>query len=145
MILAYHIAPLTAVTDQDIADINRLLAQLSEKYTPHTGETIGQTIVKSQVFVARGSKGGIIGMLVLAPVHKITTTPVGMVHDVVVDEAYRSKGMGRALMDAAVAESRRMGLHYLEFTSSPKRVEANRLYQKMGFRPRETNVYRIEL
>lgn len=145
MITNFQIALLDTFAEHDFDDINRLLAQLSSKTNPRTSNELHQTIGKSAVFVARGGDGRIVGMLVLAPVHKLTTTPVGMIHDVVVDEAHRGQGIGRALMDAAVAEARRMGLHYLEFTSKPDRVEANRLYQKMGFKPRETNVYRIEL
>lgn len=30
-------------------------------------------------------------------------------------------------------------------TSNPRRVAANKLYQQMGFEPKETNCYRMEL
>ncbi len=145
MSVVYQISQLSAATDPDVADINRLLTQLSEKYPPRTAQTMRETVAASKVFVARSNEEKIIGMLVLAPLYKLSTTPIGMIHDVVVDQAYRGQGIGRALMEAAVAEARGMGLIHLEFTSSPARTEANRLYQKMGFRPRETNVYRIDL
>jgi len=33
----------------------------------------------------------------------------------------------------------------VNLTSRPDRAAANRLYQRLGFAPRETNVYRLEL
>ena len=67
------------------------------------------------------------------------------VEDVVVAESARRRGVGEALNAAAIAEARQRGAITVELTSHPSRAAANRLYQRMGFVMRETNVYRLSL
>ena len=38
-----------------------------------------------------------------------------------------------------------LGCVTVDLTSRPSREAANRLYQRLGFTPRETNVYRADL
>ncbi|HEX8803642.1 MAG TPA: GNAT family N-acetyltransferase, partial [Acidimicrobiales bacterium] len=66
--------------------------------------------------------------------------------DVVVDEqAGRGRGVGTALTEAMLDRARERGCVTVELTSRPSRQAANRLYQRMGFTRRETNVYRYDL
>jgi ribosomal protein S18 acetylase RimI-like enzyme len=44
-----------------------------------------------------------------------------------------------------VAEARRFGAKTVDLTSRPSREAANRLYQRLGFAPRNSTVYRFEL
>jgi ribosomal protein S18 acetylase RimI-like enzyme len=69
----------------------------------------------------------------------------GYVEEVAVDETMRGLGVGRALMDGLVAEARQRGLDFVELTSRSSREAANALYRSLGFRLRETNVYRMDL
>ena len=46
---------------------------------------------------------------------------------------------------AAVEEARRRGAKDVSLTSRPSREAANRLYQRLGFQPYETNLYRYKL
>ena len=74
--------------------------------------------------------------------------PTGLkawIDDVVVDSAARGQGVGEALNQAALDEARQRGAKEVDLTSRPKREAANRLYQRLGFVPRDTNVYRIKL
>jgi ribosomal protein S18 acetylase RimI-like enzyme len=64
---------------------------------------------------------------------------------VIVDEAVNGQGIGRQLTEAMLARARELGCTTVDLTSRPSREAANALYQKVGFRPRETNVYRIEV
>ena len=63
----------------------------------------------------------------------------------VVDELARGHGVGEALNRAALDDARRRGAKTVDLTSRPSRAAANRLYQRLGFVARETNVYRYEL
>ena len=63
----------------------------------------------------------------------------------VVDEAARGRGVGEALNRHAIDRAGQLGAVTVDLTSRPKRVAANRLYQKIGFLPRDTNVYRLEI
>jgi ribosomal protein S18 acetylase RimI-like enzyme len=50
--------------------------------------------------------------------------------------------VGAALNEAAIASAAERGARTVDLTSRPSREAANRLYQRLGFVPRETNVYR---
>ncbi|HAC72525.1 MAG TPA: GNAT family N-acetyltransferase, partial [Porphyromonadaceae bacterium] len=65
------------------------------------------------------------------------------IEDVVVDENARGKGVAASLVYHALKVAREKGIEKVDLTSTPARVAANRLYQKLGFRKRETNVYRF--
>jgi ribosomal protein S18 acetylase RimI-like enzyme len=67
------------------------------------------------------------------------------IEDVVVDDAARGQGMGEALTLAAIERARQEGAKTVDLTSRPSREAANRLYQRVGFKPRQTNLYRFDL
>ena len=69
----------------------------------------------------------------------------GYVEEVAVDTSVRGRGVGRALMEGLVAAARERALDFVELTSRPSREAANSLYRSLGFRLRETNVYRLDL
>ena len=48
-------------------------------------------------------------------------------------------------MEAAVDRARALGAKTVDLTSRPSREAANRLYVRMGFELRTTNVYRFSL
>ena len=66
----------------------------------------------------------------------------GSLVDLVVDEAARGRGAGEALVRAALQAAAAAGARTVDLTSRPTREAANRLYLRMGFEPRGTNVYR---
>jgi ribosomal protein S18 acetylase RimI-like enzyme len=60
----------------------------------------------------------------------------------VVDGAARGHGVGAALVKAALERAEAAGARTVDLTSRPDREAANRLYVRMGFEARPTNVYR---
>ena len=72
----------------------------------------------------------------------ITTGSRASIEDVVTDQAARGQGVGQSLVDAAVEHARELGAKTVDLTSRPTREAANRLYRRVGFLQRETNVYR---
>jgi len=64
-----------------------------------------------------------------------------VVEDMIVDNAYRGKGLGRELLHDLVLWARDNGVEVIELTSNPKRVAANELYKKYGFELHPTNHY----
>lgn len=66
-----------------------------------------------------------------------------LVEDVVVDEHARGRGVGEALVRACIDVARRGGADMVELKSASHREAANRLYPRLGFERRETNVYRL--
>jgi ribosomal protein S18 acetylase RimI-like enzyme len=83
----------------------------------------------------------LVGMLTLA----IFLVPTGVrawIEDVVVDAAARGAGVASALVEAALDLATARGARTVDLTSRPTREAANRLYLRLGFERRETNVYR---
>ncbi len=134
------------VADAELRDaLTRLLPQLSTSAPPPTAYDL-ETLVDSPattLFVARLS-GRIVGTLTLA-VFRIPTGVRAWIEDVVVDQAARGQGVGEALVQAALDLAERSGARTVELTSRASREAANRLYTRLGFSLRETNVYRFSL
>lgn len=76
-------------------------------------------------------------------IFRIPTGVRGIIEDVVVDEAYRGQGIAEALTCEALSRSEAVGRRTVDLTSRPSRGAANRLYQKLGFQKRDSNVYRF--
>ena len=58
-----------------------------------------------------------------------------------VDPVHQGRGIGRALMDAVVAEARRLGRTRITLDTTEAMVAAQRLYESMGFERGEDLVY----
>lgn len=130
-----------------IGALNKLLKQLDNTAIPLTQIDIKHMIASSanRLFVARRlDNKEIIGMLTMI-IFRIPFAKKGLLEDIVVDKAYREKGVGTKLIKTAVSQARKEGVIYLDFTSGPTRVAANNLYNRLGFKKRDTNIYRIRL
>jgi ribosomal protein S18 acetylase RimI-like enzyme len=64
---------------------------------------------------------------------------------VVVDQSMRGKGIGEALTVKALEVAKAYGAKTVDLTSRPSREAANRLYQRVGFQLRQTNLYRFTI
>jgi len=62
---------------------------------------------------------------------------VAVVGPLTVDPAVEVSGVGRALMDAALAEARRCGIARVRLVQSPTHLRSLALYSKLGFEVRE--------
>lgn len=134
-----------AVDDELLEALNRLIPQLSSSSPPPSREHL-EALVDSKdtvLFVARVD-GRILGSLTLA-CYRIPTGTKAWIEDVVVDADARGHGIGALLNQAALDEARSRGAKDVSLTSRPSREAANRLYRRIGFEPRETNVYRYTL
>jgi len=142
-----RVEEITSVDDELLDALNRLLPQVSSSAPALQGEEVGEMIDSpaSILFVAREDDGDqVVGSLTLA-VFRIPTGLRAWIEDVVVDSAVRGRGVGSALVRAAIDRAGQMGCRTVDLTSRPSREDANRLYQDLGFVRRETNVYRYSI
>ena len=134
--------------DTDVtAAIGRLLPLLSSSAPIPTAAEVAEIVASpaTTLFVARDGAGGpIVGTLTLA-LFRIPSGVRAWIEDVIVDSSVRGRGCGEELTEAALDAARKAGARTVELTSRPSREAANRLYRRLGFEPRETNVYRFEL
>lgn len=142
---AIQVAPVMSASADVMAACHRLIPQLSSSSTPISALELEEIIGSdSTVLFAARSGQEIVGLLTLA-IFRIPTGVRAWIEDVVVDDQARGKGVGDALNRAALTEAARRGAKTVDLTSRPSREAANRLYQRLGFKPRETNVYRYDL
>lgn len=142
------IKKVTRVTDALVQALERLAPQLSPLNTAPTRTKLRQIIDSpcSILLVAADidNMNKIIGTLTLV----VFFTPTDLrawIEDVVVDAGARGKGVGDALCRCAIECAKSAGATTVDLTSRPSRQAANRLYERIGFRKRETNVYRLKL
>lgn len=132
------------VVDDDLVDaFVRLTPQLSSSSPPPSREVL-EEIVSSDatlLLLARDDDGAVLGSLTLV-LFRIPTGLRAWIEDVVVDGEARGRGVGEALNRFAIDLASQRGARSVDLTSRPSREAANRLYRRLGFEPRETNVYR---
>jgi GNAT superfamily N-acetyltransferase len=126
--------------------VQRLVRQLSSSASV-PGAADLEEIVSSpatSLLVARSGDDAVVGMLTLA-FFRIPTGLRAWIEDVVVDEGARGSGVGEALTREAIRFASERGARTIDLTSRRERETANRMYEKLGFEPRATTVYRTEL
>jgi ribosomal protein S18 acetylase RimI-like enzyme len=131
------------LTDADedlVAVVARLLPQLTEARTPPTLEKLHETVSTQTMLVVRDDEGAIIGMTTLV-LYRVSSGLKGRIEDVVVDESARGRGIGDALVREGMRRASEAGVLMLELNSMPYRQSANRLYKRLGFVRKPTNVY----
>jgi len=132
------------VTGDLVEAIGRLVGQLKPGTSAPSASELEEVVTAraTRLFVARNRRE-IVGMLTLV-MFRIPTGTCAQIEDVVVDEHARGRGAGEALTREAIRRAAQSGARTIDLTSRPQRREANRMYDRIGFQRRETNVYRLE-
>jgi len=140
-----RIETVTQATPEVYAALDRLLPQLNPKLTLPPFERLEAIVADPSVTLLIARDGArIVGTATVI----VYTTPFWIkarLDEVVVDESARGKGVGTALVKASLEIAREKGVEVVELQSGVQRDAANRLYPSLGFKLRETNVYRIVL
>jgi ribosomal protein S18 acetylase RimI-like enzyme len=142
-----EIVEVIEVTDALVEAFELLTPQLSSSNPPPTRAELAEIVASPAsilLLAVDADSDAILGSLTLAW-FRIPTGVRAWIEDVVVDEAARGHGVGELLNRAALDRARELGAKTVDLTSRPSREAANRLYQRIGFVPRDTNVYRFNL
>jgi ribosomal protein S18 acetylase RimI-like enzyme len=136
----------SAMDDEIVSAMQRLIPQLSSSTTPPDAKALKEITASqcTKLLLARdpNNSGQIVGTLTLVT-FRIPTGVRAWIEDVVVDECARGRGVGEALSREALRMAAAKGARTVELTSRSSRQAANRLYRRLGFQLRETNVYRF--
>lgn len=133
-------------TPKIVEELNKLLFQLDSNI-PKRKEEFVKLFLESphtRVFVARNRDGVIIGITTLI-IFQALSGKRATLEDLVVDKEYRGQGIGKNLLKTALEAASKENIVHVDWTSKPSRVEANKMYQSMGFEKRDTNVYRYRI
>lgn len=140
-----RITEATDVDEELESAFERLVPQLSRSNAAPDRDALDAILASpAQLLLARDEKGEIVGTLTLV-VFRIPTGLRCRIEDVIVEESARGQGIGEALTRAAIERARKLGAPTVDLTSNPMREAANRLYRRIGFQSRETNIYRLDL
>jgi ribosomal protein S18 acetylase RimI-like enzyme len=139
-----HIEKVSVMTEEIFEAVQRLVPLLGAHKPIPAWDDLKRLVDSgtSMLLIARlpDEHSAIAGMLTIA-FYRVPTGGRSIVEDMVVDMEHRGMGLAKALLLSAIDLARETGANGVVLTSRPERVEANRLYTRMGFMKRETNAY----
>ncbi|HJM22039.1 MAG TPA: GNAT family N-acetyltransferase [Acidimicrobiales bacterium] len=133
------------VDEAVVAAFAELIPQLSGSSPPPTAAALKEIVAHDASTVLLAIEEGVILGSMTLVLFPIPTGTRAWIEDVVVDESARGRGVGEALNRRAMKIALEGGAQTIDLTSRPAREAANRLYQRLGFAARETNIYRYEV
>ena len=136
----------TEATPELLDALNRLIPQLSRSAPPLDEATLKDVVSApgNVMLIARDdASGAIVGSMTLV-LFRIPTGMRAWIEDVVVDEAFSNRGIGTAMNAEALRRAEAAGARSVDLTSRASREAANHVYQKLGFKLRDTNIYRYD-
>lgn len=126
--------------ETDIPSVLRLYAQIDNEEVLSTDEAYGiykkfQLYPNYSLYVAK-INDKVIGAFELLIMDNFAHkgAPSGIVEDVVVDNDYRSKGIGKKMMEYAINICWENNCYKLVLSSSKQRERAHKFYEKLGFK-----------
>jgi GNAT superfamily N-acetyltransferase len=125
----------------DLAALRALLEELHSAPDPWDGVRAAAALEailgdpRRRLLLAEADGGEPAGTIDVIVVPNLTrgARPDAVIETVVVATRFRRRGIGRALLDAAVAHARAEGCYKLQLVSAARRGEAHELYAAAGF------------
>lgn len=130
------------ITDETVEAFSRLIPQLTGKSGNLDKKYLEEIIETQNTYLFTARNPNIVGSITVV----VMNTPSGSkawIEDVIVDKNARGQNVGEKLVVFAIDFAKKLNITSINLTSSPDRIAANKLYQKLGFILRETNVYRL--
>ncbi len=119
-------------------DARRFIAPTDQTETSY-GSFLGSQIAEKNIIVLVAEREGEVVGYTYAGVegfdYMALRGPAGVLYDIVVDPARRGRGVGRALLDATIAELAARGAPRVVLSTAQRNEAAQRLFTAAGFRP----------
>lgn len=132
-----------SLSDSQLVQVSDLMNQLCPECPPLMASHLENILIDNHsIFLCAFKDEVIIGTLTFTYYH-IPTGTRAWIEDVVVDKNFRGQKIGEKLVLHVIEEAKKLGITQIDLTSRPERIEANKLYQKLGFQQRQTNAYRL--
>jgi ribosomal protein S18 acetylase RimI-like enzyme len=139
-----EIKPVKDITPEIVDAFSILIPQLTAKSEIPDNKRLKEIIETKNTYLFIACNPKIAGSITVV----VMNTPSGSkawIEDVIVDKNARGQNIGEKLVSYAIDFAKRLNISSINLTSSPDRIAANKLYQKLGFILRETNVYRLTI
>lgn len=126
----------------DLAIIKKLVFQLDATVVVNE-QSLYQAMLNG--YISKIEENGVlVGMGWIFPRQTLLRRQA-VVEDMIVDESQRGRGLGEKILLDLLKWAKNQGVQMVELTTNPKRVAANSLYQKVGFKLHVTNHYLLDL
>lgn len=139
-----EIKQIKEVTPDIVSAFSRLMPQLAPHLKAPRMEDLSHIVNDKNKYIFIASNPQIVGTITLVIV-KIPSGTRAWIEDVIVDQDARGQSIGEKMLLHVIEFAKKLNVASINLTSSPSRIAANKLYQKLGFNLRETNVYRIDV
>ena len=136
---------------EDLAQILELYKQLNQSNTDFSIEkanNIWDEIEKKDVKYFIAKDNGIITAacyLIIIPNLTYNGKSIGYVENVITDEKYRRKGIGKKIMEMAINYAKEKNCYRVVLLSGVKRTTAHKFYESIGFDGKSKIAYEILL
>jgi len=85
------------------------------------------------VYVVEGPRGNVVGWIGICMFRAVETDAYASISGLVVDQKFRSRGIGKVLFDAAEEWAGSLGCDVITVKSNVKREQAHCFYRKNGY------------
>jgi N-acetylglutamate synthase-like GNAT family acetyltransferase len=130
---------------RDAPALARLIGQLGYAAEPEqVASRLAEMEAEGRAVLVAELDGAVIGCLstsVMRVLHR--PAPVGRISMMVVDETYRSRGVGAELVRAAEAVLAAQQCYMVEVTSQVSRTDAHRFYERLGYERTSVRLARV--
>ncbi|MEK7550161.1 MAG: GNAT family N-acetyltransferase [Patescibacteria group bacterium] len=126
----------------DLKQVKKLVTQLDSSAVVNE-QSLYRAMLNGHVSKIE-EKGELLGMGWIFPRQTLLRRQA-VVEDMIVDETQRGRGLGEKILKDLIEWAKKDGVEVIELTTNPKRVAANSLYKKVGFKFHETNHYLLDL
>lgn len=132
-------------SEKAAADLARLGSELHGDSRSLSKQNLDELISKKDlaIVVVRDSDQ-IVGMGSLYVIQKIGKLNA-YIEDVIVDSGYRGQGLGERVVRQLLTIAKEKGVRGVTLTSRSHRIAAHKLYEKLGFKTVDTNVFKLSL
>ena len=125
--------------------INQLFKFLSpNSQHPIEASDVQEVLDSGAIALGIDEGSSIVGFGLLIPVRKFAGF-YAQLEDIVVHPDMRGRGVGERICRRLIEVAMAWGVNQIELTSNPRRLAARQLYEKLGFKLRETGCYRLTL
>jgi GNAT superfamily N-acetyltransferase len=135
-----------AVRPAAVGDAPAVAALCGQFGYPATGEAIGRRLAAiasdpdSAVLVAEARDGAVVGWVQVRTLQLLQRDACAEVCGLVVEEAWRRRGIGGLLVAAAEDWARRQGVDVLRLRSNVVRDDAHAFYRRLGYADSKTSL-----
>jgi ribosomal protein S18 acetylase RimI-like enzyme len=119
-------------------DRDRFIAPTPQTPSRYGGFLAGQLKRKDAIVLVADEDGAVVGYAYGAlegPDWLTLRGPAGVIYDLMVDTEHRRQGVGRRLLEAAIAALQRLGAPQVMLETAAPNAAAQRLFTRAGFRP----------